>query len=374
MLDMSLFSFVPGLQSRKKLWKGVHKAVLAAPDFHGQHDCLKLLNNISVCADRLRLIPIEWRDIYFAMYDESIHFEVDSHEKVKIDKDIHRTFGLFSRNIPSAKSRLDNDPFVYYDALYRVLVAITHERTYCQGLNFLVASFLLSSEGPTQTSTPTPISAGDTAAHKSPLGEAVTLADMEREAFTLLSFLLKQRHLEVLFNSRCSCLVEYMKLFEKKLRKHNRPVYVHFQRAGFGTVCYAIEWFTTCFVVTNPGLLSACVVDLLLSGFEDTLLRVGLAVIDVLAPRILSVTDLEQLQMSFKSWVSEVDCTSVLVAALCMELDNRGVNYLQVMYSFRALVLFLLYVCSVCCTVRCHAFFASSHLLSHLSSPWCCCC
>ena len=100
----------------------------------------------------------------------------------------------------------------------------------------------------------------------------------ERDAFVLLCFLLRHRHLEILFNARCSSLLEYMGTFSKRFRKNNKAVYTHLKNAGFGPVCYAIEWFTTCFIVTCPGDLSACVVDLLLLGFDDIMLRVGVCV------------------------------------------------------------------------------------------------
>ena len=45
---------------------------------------------------------------------------------------------------------------------------------------------------------------------------------------------------------------------------------------------YALEWFTTCFVTASPGTLANAVVDLLMAGLEDTMLKVGLAVLDVL--------------------------------------------------------------------------------------------
>ena len=72
----------------------------------------------------------------------------------------------------------------YYKALETVLVAASHECGYCQGLNFLAASFLLS--------------------------------ENEKNSFSLLCYLLRQRNLEILFNSNCSSLLEYMNVFSKR--------------------------------------------------------------------------------------------------------------------------------------------------------------
>ena len=49
--------------------------------------------------------------------------------------------------------------------------------------------------------------------------------------------------------------------------------------------------------------MSACFLDLLLLGFDDILLRVGLAIMDALEEQLLSL-DLEELQMTFKKCVN----------------------------------------------------------------------
>ena len=76
----------------------------------------------------------------------------------------------------------------YYDSLKTVLVAASHGSGYCQGLNFLAALFLLS--------------------------------ENEKNSFSILSYLLKQRKLCILFDSNCSSLLEYMNVFSKR--------YVHY--------------------------------------------------------------------------------------------------------------------------------------------------
>jgi hypothetical protein len=78
----------------------------------------------------LEMVPAEWREIYSAIFDEATEgsFAVPDSEITKIEKDVHRTFGLFARNISSVKitSRLEK-------SLQTVLLAASHECGYCQG-------------------------------------------------------------------------------------------------------------------------------------------------------------------------------------------------------------------------------------------------
>lgn len=278
---------------RKKLWRKVAKI---CPKLNCKNEIsgVKLLADGKVWMD---MIPPEWKEIYGALYDEAQSFKIDETEKGKIDKDVHRTFGLFSRHVPTARAKLKINIAEYYESLHSVLMAASHERGYCQGINFLAAVFLLSDEN-------------------------------QRNSFTLLCFLLRQRYLEILFNAKCSSLVEYMKFFEKKLRKHSKNVYDYFKLIGFGSVCYAIEWFTTCFVVTCPGDLSACVLDMLFAGFDNIMIRTGLAIIELLEDQVLSST-LEDLQISFKSMVLGLDPLQVVSKALLIEIQPKH-NMLEV--------------------------------------------
>jgi hypothetical protein len=245
-------------------------------------------------------VPSEWREIYGAIYEESRNFEIAENQIVSISKDVHRTFGLFQRTLPHLRHRIESKQEEYYSSLTSILTAHSHERNYCQGVNFLAAAFLLSEEN-------------------------------ERDAFTVLCFILKQRHLEVLFNPKCSSLMEYMKLFEKKLRKHNKAIYDHFRSVGYGTFCYAIEWFTTCFIVSNPGLISSCAIDLIIAGFDDIMIRIGLSILNTLQPKILS-SSVEVLQEGFKFMQASVDPVTVILGALTLQhLDMRG-NSLQRMH------------------------------------------
>lgn len=200
-----------------------------------------------------------------------------------------------SSALSSSKSSVSS----HFTSLETILRATTHHRTYCQGLNFLAANFLMNDETP-------------------------------RNAFILLNYLLRQSYLEILFDSKCSSLMEYMKVFEKRLRLHNKTVYNHFKNNNFGTFCYAIEWFTTCFIVSNPGPLSACCIDLLLMGYNNILLRVGLAITDVIGKDVLLLNQ-EELQIEFKKLTRSVDAVSTLTRALTLKQTGKKDDVLKLM-------------------------------------------
>ena len=255
---------------RRSIWNKVLKTISENEYSSRKATEIESLNRLCEGWRWLEMVEPEWRNIYGAIYDEASSFEKSVTDTAKIEKDIHRTFGLFIRNIPNL--RLSKTMSEYHKSLSNILNAAIHECGYCQGINFLAALFLLYEKD-------------------------------ERDSFILLCFLLKNRHLEILFNSKCSSLFEYMNSFAKRFRRHNKRVYQHLRNIGFTPVCYAVEWFTTCFIVTCPGDFSACVIDLLLCGYDDIMIRVGLTIMDYLQDDLLSI-GIEELQLNFKNMVS----------------------------------------------------------------------
>lgn len=313
----------PRLGSRRKFWKTVEQFTKEQHERNSQQFQSKSLNkfpsNISnlspekfaneqikvhalACGSRWKdFIPKEYVAIYGAEYDQyqasNIH---NIQEKYKIEKDVHRTFGLFTgSHAPhqlKLQYRLKKD--TYYESLSRVLLAISNRISYCQGMNFLAALFLLTE-------------------------------DTDKDAFILLKYLLTQCSLSCFYDSKTSCLLEYLKVFEKKLRKHNKKIYNTFKSAGFAPVCYAVEWFTTCFIVSAPGDLSACVLDLMFAGCSDVLIRVGLAVISKIEDEILSLRP-DDIYMNFKSLVMKLQPMDVIPLAMLINLEF-DFNILEVM-------------------------------------------
>ena len=85
---------------RRQLWRNIftkiHDEKLIVKS-SSEYDKLVLLKSGMKWID---MLDREWRDIYGALFDESDSFNVSENEIMKIEKDVHRTFGLFSRNVP----------------------------------------------------------------------------------------------------------------------------------------------------------------------------------------------------------------------------------------------------------------------------------
>jgi len=114
-----------------------------------------------------------------------------------------------------------------------------------------------------------------------------------------------------------------MRIFEKKLRTFNNKLYKHLKKCEFRSSSYAIEWFTTCFIVTCPGEICLCVIDMILSGINDIMIRMGLALLHTLEHRLLRL-DFEKLHESFKDYCMKSDTVYVIVQALKIQfqVDN----------------------------------------------------
>jgi hypothetical protein len=184
---------------RRKIWKKVFNRSKFIEDWikeldeenrtSFEYDMLELLSNGA--SWNFLIIP-EWYEIYGAIYDEADNFVLDDTELNKIRKDIHRTFSIFQENLPFANSLyLKINKSLYCTRLEKVLTVSTHQSNYCQGMNFIAAAFILEGKSP-------------------------------REAFIFMSFLLRQRFITILFDPKSSSLFDYMKIFERLLRKKDR--------------------------------------------------------------------------------------------------------------------------------------------------------
>ena len=349
----------PGLGCRSRIWMRVYNRLYNNPEMYA--DPLpaneKLLlqqlafpnhanNNAAGYGTNpnaiwLSFIPSEYVDIYYAIYDEMKVLPIAEKEVIKVDKDVPRTYGLFARNskllrlqfpdmtniniatdlsktshgeIATSSSSKSNKELsettttiirssllsllksnsnimtAYYISLKNILLAISYERGYCQGINFIVASLLIH-------------------------------FPYEREVYTIVAYLLKYRYVGILFDPKYSSLLDYIRIFEKKLRKHNRRIYRHFKKTEFTAVSYTIEWFTTCFIVSSPGELSLCVLDMLIAGFDNIMIKIGLSLLDSLEETLLSL-DFEALHSNFKTLTLQADPIAVMARALCIDIGT----------------------------------------------------
>jgi hypothetical protein len=272
----------PGLGSRLRIWQKLYVWMSNLPNVNEKE--MNVLRQLANGLSWIDFVPDEWKEIYSAMYDESVSLDINEKEIGKIDKDVPRTYSLFTKNARTLRLHFPSDMKSYYTALKNVLVLASHERGYCQGINFIAAELLLE------------------------------LAD-EKTSFIVLSYLLKNRELEILFDPKYSALFDYMRIFEKKLRKYNLKLYKHFKKCDFRPSSYAIEWFTTCFIVTCPGELALCLLDLLVAGIDDIMIRAGLSLLTVLQHKLLRL-DFEGLHENFKNYSLRADPTFVMLQAL----------------------------------------------------------
>lgn len=364
------------------------------------------------------IIDLSYRDFYRNLFKEMNSLELVEAIKVKVEKDVKRTFGLFQTNtlneLGGPHSCININSFEIFDinsekldekyetSLRVLLSAMCFERGYCQGMNFIAALFLLVEK------------------------------NNDSNSFILLSYLLRQCHLEMLFYSRrmwsakhqkkvgkiegpsrqaqfsvkcqsssslshahwqpensfdngsvtyksksslsdsnltsnnsnssskssspipwasmsqsttlpqdkggsakerrehspsthasressSNFLYDYIHHFDVAFKKHNKALFSHLQSIGFTSVCFTIEWFTTCFVKSCPGDLCICVLDLVFLGVDDVLIRVALAILDTMQTELLAM-DEESIQLRFKDMVKLADPLKVIPQAILINL------------------------------------------------------
>lgn len=310
-----LYRIGPGLGGRSRTWAVVKKKIqakvkvgaLVVKDFE-----MEKLGQLAVGTPWLDMVPAQFLEQYGNQYDER-HTRAPLSTKIRdqIIRDVPRTFTLYIEHQKYLRLEFPSDISAYVKALQHVLEVACHQDYscgYCQGMNFLAATFLLSEAN-------------------------------HRSAFILFSYLVKECHLEILYNPKCSSLLEYMHYYDRRLAVHNKAVHTHLEDEEFPPLCYTVEWFTTCFLVSSPGELSACVIDLILSGFSDIMVRVGLALMDHLEAVILQSTA-EKLQLNFKKMLVLANCVEVMTRALAIACDDiDGTSRLEVRATTARLLL-----------------------------------
>eukprot|EP01041_Mallomonas_annulata_P004586 gene4586-9114_t len=283
---------------RKKIWTDIYGRYASLGKQSSQQSRginlePKLLEGLANGASWTDMVSSEWFNIYGAYYDEAHAFPIDDSERIKINKDIHRTFSVFRSSLSfTSLFSFTMNKSTYCKRLGDVLLASTHHNEYCQGMNFITAALILADKSP-------------------------------RDVYILLNFLLHQRYVGLLFNPKSSSLVEYIQIFDEKFRKFEQKLYFHLKHMNFTSYCYAIEWFTTCFIVTCPGDLSHCVLDLLFAGFDDIMIRIGLAIMNVLKEELL-LLDEEGLMSEFKIKVRALKPVNIIPLALSYKIRESA--------------------------------------------------
>jgi hypothetical protein len=121
-----------------------------------------------------------------------------------------------------------------------------------------------------------------------------------------------------------------MNIFDKKLRKYNKIVYNSLKKSDFTSVCYSLEWFTTCYIISNSNI-SSYIIDLLLIHTNDILIRIGLAIMMTLESKIISIIEPEELHLKFKQWVMN-DINPIDIITKALKIDLGITSILDIMY------------------------------------------
>jgi hypothetical protein len=296
----------------------------------------------------LSYIPTDWQVIYGHLYDHLILLNLEKgnilseYEIHKIDKDLYRTFSVFVQDTKIGKIGLKLVETHFCSSLRQLLLLLTYHMGYTQGMNYLVAVILLIEP------------------------------NSVKNCYLILTYLLFHQHLSLLFvssratspsisspsssvpsapssdpsfpsasssptSSASSCLSQFIKIYDKKFQLFYPILHFHLQENDFFCYCYAVDWFTTCFIRSSPGELSLHILELLLLGMKDILIRIGLSIMHLLHDTLLKLED-DDVHVNFRSLVKQLNAKEVITMAVKINLNRKKKpdveeNILQVLIS-----------------------------------------
>lgn len=160
-------------------------------------------------------------------------------ERIRLD--ISRTFPGHPFYNPKATGQV---------SLFRVLKAysvINPEVGYCQGMNFIVAIFLLYLE--------------------------------EEEAFWLLVQLMKSYGLAEMFRPDFPGLTLQLQKFEEDFMEELPQLHYHFLRQGIICAMFASKWLLTLFACRCTVPISSCIFDWFLLDSWDVIINIGICIL-----------------------------------------------------------------------------------------------
>lgn len=184
--------------------------------------------------------------------------------------------------------------------LSRLLRAVTivDDMGYCQGMNY-VADIILEATD-----------------------------DNLKDAFCILLFVLRNRHLGCLYETKLPILSLYMDVFDHQLKHRCPALATKLTNEGFIVPYFAIEWFTTCYTLYMPLPLTKAIFELWLAGTENIFVRMGLAVMELLHDKLMSLS-LEQLLKDFRTLVLGVKPIEAVQLAMSIKLANWEITQMQ---------------------------------------------
>ena len=97
----------------------------------------------------------------------------------------------------------------------------------------------------------------------------------EKDSFCILLFVLRNRHLSCLYETKLPILSLYMDVFDYQLECRNPQLAQKLRTEGFMVPYYAIEWFTTCYTLYIPQALTKAVLEMWIAGVDNIFIRIG---------------------------------------------------------------------------------------------------
>eukprot|EP00752_Nemacystus_decipiens_P016435 g14691.t2 len=122
-------------------------------------------------------------------------------------------------------------------------------------------------------------------------------------------------------------LPRLVRAFGKALRRRLPALHKHLCKQAIPMSFLCAEWFTTAYARSTPLPLALCAFDLFLVRLDDVMLRLGLAILEVLAPSLKTMNGLEILLQY-----------GGLTANVCFEEVLRCMLATQPIHPYRAVL------------------------------------
>lgn len=270
-------------------WNDIIKSFFGYNELENEESIL--LTELKYKNNWLDIIPLEWQGVYGNLYDNIGNITLLKSELMKIEKDIYRTFAIFIKDTKIGQFGLKLIERNYCNSLRYLLILLTYHMGYTQGMNYIVAIVLL-------------------------------IEPSIKNCYIILSYLFYHQHLSLLFTTKTSCLSHFIKIYDKKFQLMYPILHYHLQENGFFCYCYTVDWFTTFFVRTAPGELSLHIIELLLVGVKDILIRVGLSIMHLLHDKLLKLEE-DELHLHFRNMVRSLSPNEVITNALKIKLNPK---------------------------------------------------
>ncbi|CAB1120808.1 unnamed protein product [Ectocarpus sp. CCAP 1310/34] len=119
-------------------------------------------------------------------------------------------------------------------------------------------------------------------------------------------------------------LPRLVRIFGKALKRRLPALHGHLCKEAVPMSFLCAEWFTTAYARNTPLPLALCALDLFLVRLDDVMIRLGLAILEVLAPSLKTLNGLEIL-LQYGNLTANVSFQEVLRCALATQVSAEHV-------------------------------------------------